>query len=140
MQAYLSTVGMQIERDSIMLASSHREVVNTPAQQQMHGAACMVTSQNLDSHGRGQGTSQHPYTQSVLPVFFVTPALPPTTTPPYQTHALQHSRSAAMWSAFPQHAVPAVRMHAQVPTAQSSNVTWSVSTRSPPLPDCNIDA
>jgi hypothetical protein len=137
-QVYLRLVDMQIEGDSIMPASGHREVVNVPPQQQLYGAAHMVPAQNLDSSGRGQGRSQHPSTQSILPVTYMTPALPPTITHPYQTQILQLSRSAAMCSTAPQYPMPTVRMHAHVPTAQCNTITLPVSTSAPSLPgNCN---
>jgi hypothetical protein len=140
MQYVLNTVGMQIERDSIMPASGHREVVNVPPQQPLSAAAYMVPAQNLKTPGRGQGKSPHPFTQSILPVTYMTPALAPTITQPYQAQFSQLHQSAFMRSMAPQHTVPAVRMHAEVPTVQSSNVTWSMCKRSPPLPGCNVDA
>jgi hypothetical protein len=140
MRANLTTEGMQIERDSNMPASGHREVVTVTPQHQLYGAAYTVPAQNLDSPGRRQGKFQHPPNQSILPDTYMTPALPRTTTNLDQAHISQLNRSAAMWSTAPQYPVPAIHMHAQVPTAQPNNITSYVSTSSPPLPDCNREA
>jgi hypothetical protein len=127
---------MQIGRDSIMLASGHCRLDNVPQQQQLHEAAHMILAQYLEGTGKPQSKT-YPSTQSILPVTYMTPGLPPTMEQPYQTPFSQLCQSAAMQSSASQYTIPAVGMHSQMPPAQSNPVTSSVSTSAPPLRDCN---
>jgi hypothetical protein len=112
---------MQIEMDSIMLASGHWEVDGLHRNQRLQDAAQMHTPQHRDSPGRGHNVPLHAFPQNIHSITHMSPALTPILEPsigqPYQMEGQHMWEARAMQPFVPQYSMPNAGMHAHVPTS-----------------------